>query len=335
MSLVPKSDLPEIKPHRPWQPSAPCQILHRRALLLRQIRDFFHARKVVEVETPILSHATVTEPHLHSMSAQRHNPTSGKTTCAYLHTSPEFAMKRLLAFGMGPIYQITKAFRQDENGRLHNPEFTILEWYRPGYDHHDLMQEIDEFLQTILQTKNAQKITYREIFFDILGIDPHQATQATLINCIEKQQIELNDSMYSRDDLLNVLLSHCIEPHLGTERPCMIYDFPASQASLARVRAGNPSLASRFEVYFEGIELANGFHELSDENEQRKRFESDLKNRKQQGLPQVPIDECLLAALAHGLPDCAGVALGIDRLILLALRKKDIREVISFDFERA
>ena len=309
-----------------WQPSASLTTLRYRARVLRQIRDFFAARDVLEVETPLLSSATVTDAYIQSIPAM-----AGKY---YLQTSPEYAMKRLLAANSGPIYQITKAFRHEEVGRFHNPEFSMLEWYRLGFDHHHLMAEVAELLNLVLQTPPPEKQTYAEVFMAFLNVDPHGATLEELATCAKKKNIAVQSDVTDRDTWLQILLNHCIEPHLGNDKPFFLYDFPASQAALAKVRPGDPALASRFEVYFKGMELANGFHELQDAKEQAQRFQQDLAERKKKSLPAVPVDAQFLAALEHGLPDCAGVALGIDRLILLSSDAQHIKEVLSFDFSR-
>src|SRR3990167_3848628 len=312
---------------RPWHPSSSIDALHKRAKVLRTIRDFFTERGALEVETPLLSQATVTDPHIHSMQVQ---PSS-----YYLQTSPEYAMKRLLAAGSGPIFQITKAFRQDEVGRLHNPEFTLLEWYRPGYDHHALMDEMDALLQLILHCTTADRISYQAIFQHYLQLNPHTAALEELQQCASQQGIVVKANITQRDTWLQILLSHAIEPQLGQKQPLFLYDFPASQAALAKIRAGNPALASRFEVYYKGMELANGFHELQNAVEQRHRFAKDLAIRQQLQLAQPHCDENFLAALAQGLPDCAGVALGIDRLLMIAPSAITLAETMSFDFTRA
>ncbi len=318
-----------------WRPSATIETLRRRAAILAQIRGFFAERGVLEVETPSLSQATVPDPHLLSIPASVQSPHHSHKLTYYLQTSPEYAMKRLLSAGSGCIYQLCKAFRQEEQGRLHNSEFTLLEWYRLGFDHHALMKEVDELLQLILKTATAERYSYAEAFERFLGINPHDAGDHALEDCAKRQEgIQIN-SQLSREGWLQLLMSHCIEPQLGEDRPVFIYDFPASQAALARIRPGNPPLASRFEVYCRGIELGNGFHELQASQEQRTRFLRDLDSRRQQGLEPVPIDERLLAALEQGLPDCAGIAIGFDRLVMLALGCRNIEEVLSFAFEQA
>lgn len=317
-----------------WCPTAAIDMLRERAKLIGKIRHFFAERDVLEVDTPVLSHATITDPYVVGIPALFKNSNSSSEKIVYLQTSPEYAMKRLLAAGTGAIYQINKAFRQGEVGRLHNPEFSILEWYRPGFDHHALMDEMDLLLQITLQTAPAERVSYAEIFARHLQLDPHRADIIELEKCA-KQKIPLSGEISHRDAWLDLLWTHCIEPVVGLDRPIFVYDFPSSQAALAKIRAEDPPVASRFEVYFKGVELANGFHELQDAKEQAKRFEQDLVFRKQQSLPEITLDERFLAALNHGLPDCAGVALGIDRLVMLALGCKSVSEVISFSFERA
>lgn len=317
-----------------WQPSASLKNLRLRAQIFKAIRDFFASRNVMEVDTPLLCHTSVTDPFIQSIPAlfQAHPQESERRH--YLQTSPEYAMKRLLAAGSGAIYQITKAFRQGEIGRLHNPEFTMLEWYRPGFDHHDLMDELDELLQLTLNTPKAERRSYAELFHTFLGLDAHHATVTALRACAHNQNLDIAGEINDSDTWLNILMTHCIEPQLGHDQPCFIYDFPASQAALARIQPGHPPLASRFEVYINGIELANGFHELQDSREQRQRLEHNLYQRQQLGLAPLPMDEFFLAALAHGLPDCAGVALGLDRLIMLAAESEHITDVLSFAFAR-
>lgn len=320
-----------------WQPSASIENLKQRAAIIQSIRHFFAQRGVLEVETPCLSAATVTDPYLQSMSAVFQEEGFQQSKTLYLQTSPEFAMKRLLAAGSGPIYQMGKSFRNGEVGRFHNPEFTMLEWYRPGFDHHDLMSEMDALLQTVLHSLPAERLSYAEIFARYLAIDPHTASvellQTTALQAGIQTSVELLQA--DRDTWLHLLMSHVIEPQLGQQQPSFIYDFPATQAALARVRPDTPPVAERFEVYSKGIELANGFHELADAKEQQQRFKADLSKRQLLGYSPVPMDQHLLAALAAGLPDCAGVALGIDRLVMLATQATDIKQVISFTVDRA
>lgn len=308
-----------------WRPTASLLNLQRRAQILATIRTFFAERNVLEVETPLLGYSTATDPHISSLIVP-HN-----TTSLYLQTSPEFAMKRLLVAGSGSIYQIAKAFRAEENGRLHHTEFTLLEWYRVGFDHHQLMDEMDALLQQVLQTESAERCTYTEIFQRYLEIDPLLASSEELAQCAYAQGLIEIQNPDPKDDTFwcHLLMSHCIEPNLGKERPLFVLDFPPAQAALAKIRPGNPPVAERFEVYYRGVELANGYHELNDILEQKRRFFVDNQRRETLNLPQIPADPSLLAALAYGLPDCAGVALGVDRLVMLALGASNIAEVMS------
>lgn len=315
-----------------WQPSASIEKLRLRASILKSIRDFFASRNVMEVETPNMCHTSVPDPFIQSIPALFQAHPESEEIRYYLQTSPEYAMKRLLAAGSGAIYQLGKAYRQGEIGRFHNPEFTMLEWYRPGFDHHDLMNEVDALLQYVLRSKAAERKTYQALFETHLNVNPHTATINELANCAAKQSLDIASPITDTDTWLNLLMSHCIEPQLGQDRPCFVYDFPASQAALSRLQPTNPPVASRFEVYINGIELANGFHELQNANEQRKRFENNLAQRKALGLSILPLDENFLSALEVGLPDCAGVALGVDRLIMLATKSERISDVLSFDF---
>ncbi len=314
-----------------WQPTATLTVLQKRVEIIDRIRQFFKERDVLEVETPLLARSTVTDPYISSIPAifQQNNLVREKV---FLQTSPEYAMKRLLAAGSGSIFQICKAFRQGDLGRMHNPEFTMLEWYRIGFDHHALMKEMDELLQCVLQTPAAEYLTYANAFEKYVRINPHRASLDELQQCVKQHDIDFVNSSHEkieRNFYLNLLLTHCVEPKLSHERPTFIYDFPASQAALAKIRIENGAqVASRFEVYFKNIELANGFHELQDAKEQRARFENDLRERKE----SVPIDEEFLAALEAGLPDCAGVALGVDRLIMVALGLNALSEVLTFPF---
>lgn len=317
-----------------WQPTTTLSMLRNRAKLLSDIRQFFSERQVLEVETPLLSQATVTDPHLHSFQTHYCLDNTEPSQTFFLQTSPEFAMKRLLAAGSGPIYQISKAFRnQGELGRYHNPEFSLLEWYQPNYTHHQLMDEVEELLKSLLACQPAQRFSYAEIFQTYLNIDPHQLSieelkQITISLGLNTKNLDLNTT----EDYLNFLMSYVIEPQLPKQL-VFIYDYPVTLAALAKVRTDPTPIAERFEVYLQGIELANGFHELSDANEQRRRFHNDLNHRAKQGYPDVPIDEYLLAALAHGLPDCAGVALGIDRLLMIMAQADKLSDVISFPIQ--
>lgn len=316
-----------------WTPSASIDSLKKRAKLIQNIREFFIARNLLEVETPLMCHTSVTDPFIESIPATF--VSDRKAERYYLQTSPEYMMKRLLAAGSGSIFQICKAFRQGEIGQQHNPEFTMLEWYRVDFDHHQLMDEMDELLQSILSCPKAKRYTYQALFLDFLAINPHTASLDELRNCAISKKIDVADTISDPDTWLQLLLSHYIEPNMQHGTPYFLYDFPASQSALARIQNTNPAVASRFEVYMNGIELANGFHELQDANEQRKRFEKNLCDRKIRNLDLLPIDEHFLASLEAGLPNCSGVALGIDRLSMIALKQEAIKQVVSFDFTKA
>lgn len=325
-----------------WRPAAALEVLKLRARLLEQIRAFFSGRDVLEVETPLLSTAAATDPMLASFVTHYTGPLLPKSQALYLHTSPEFPMKRLLAAGSGSIYQIGKVFRDGELGRRHNPEFTLLEWYRVGFDHHQLMAETSELVMQLLapalRLNPPEHLTYRDAFLRHAQIDPHTATTSDYAAVASAHEIRVPPNLLQHNDVTvwrDLLLTHVVEPGLGQGQLTFIYDYPATQASLARIKPGNPPVAARFELYLHGIELANGFHELADADEQRTRFERQLHTRAASGLPSVPLDERLLAALAHGLPDCAGVALGFDRLVMLASGARTIEEVLAFPLDRA
>ncbi len=319
-----------------WRPTTTLQTLQKRAEIFQQIRLFFSERAILEVETPLLSHATVTDPHIQAIPAFFKADGASSEQTLYLQTSPEYAMKRLLAAGSGSIFQLCKAFRQGDLGKIHHPEFTMLEWYHVDFDHHDLMNEVDALLQTILQTLPAERLSYAELFEKFLYLNPHTATLTELVECAKQQGIQFTTEAADKNLWLALLLTHCIEPHIGQEKPLFLYDFPVSQAALATIRYDQtPPVASRFEVYFKGVELANGFHELQNADEQRTRFMTDLHYRTQHGMPHPPVDENFLAALAAGLPNCSGVALGVDRLIMLALHLSSLEEVMSFKFNNS
>jgi lysyl-tRNA synthetase class 2 len=321
-----------------WRPSASIDTLKRRARLLARVRNFFAERGVLEVETPILSRAATTDPHLASLVTRYTGPGFARGHTLYLHTSPEFPMKRLLAAGSGSIYQLCKVFRDGEAGRRHNPEFTMLEWYRLGFDHHQLMDEVVALVAYALErSAEVEKISYRDAFLRHGSIDPHSARIDAFEAAARERQVPIPAGMPADDPdpWRDLLLTHVIEPQLGRDGMTFLYDYPATQAALARLRPGPPTLGERFELYMEGIEIANGFHELGDAAEQRRRFEHDQARRRAQGLEAVPMDERLLAALDEGLPGCAGVALGIDRLVMLATGARSIDEVLAFPLARA
>jgi elongation factor P--(R)-beta-lysine ligase len=314
-----------------WQPTASIATLEVRASMLRSARDYFAATRALEVETPTLSASAVTDVHIASVAAQPFGRQH------YLHTSPEFAMKRLLAAGCGDIWQICRVYRDGESGRFHNPEFTLIEWYRIGVDHHSLMSDVERLLSAMLPPSrhfdSAERLTYREAVQLHAGIDAFDDPLAVLIARLESADIHVPASIRDdRDACLDLIVSTIVGPQLGRERLSFVYDYPASQAALARVQG---RIASRFEAYLDGIELANGFHELGASEEQRARFEADLAERARRRLPSVPMDERFIAALQHGLPECSGVALGFDRLVMCAVGAKHIDEVLAFAFARA
>ncbi|HIF9351287.1 TPA: elongation factor P--(R)-beta-lysine ligase [Photobacterium damselae] len=319
-----------------WQPTADVAMLKQRAKLIAAIRQFFYQRDVLEVDTPAMSQATVTDIHLHTFKTEFVGPGFADGQILYLMTSPEFHMKRLLSAGSGAIYQICKSFRNEESGRYHNPEFTMLEWYRPGFDHHQLMDEMDELLQLILGCQQAERMSYQQAFLNVLGVCPLEGSMLELKQAAAKLGLsDIAEPEEDRDTLLQLLFSIGIEGKIGQEVPAFVYDFPASQAALAQINPTDNRVAERFEVYFKGIELANGFHELANGDEQLIRFEADNHKRIEMGLEPQPIDMNLVNALRAGFPDCAGVALGIDRLIMLALSLKHIDQVTAFPVDIA
>lgn len=315
-----------------WHPGAGRELLRLRADLLATIREFFRQRDVLEVETPLLCRFAVSEPAIASLRVERGASLDGPRC---LQTSPEYAMKRLLAAGSGPIYQCTRAFRDGEAGSRHNPEFSLLEWYRPGLDHHQLMDEVALLLQECLGSRQRFDYSYRELFQRELEIDPFTADSDALRACATGY-VDTTGLSGDRDLWLDLLMSHVIEPRLQQRGMCFVFDYPASQAALARIVVKDGcQVGQRFEVYVDGLELANGYRELTDGQQQRVRFERDNIRRIALGLPEMPPDEFLLQALDAGLPECSGVALGLDRLLMLASGERDIRKVLAFDWERS
>ena len=315
-----------------WKPSASLQNLQQRANALAKIRRFFSERDVLEVETPLLASSTVPDVYIESIAAEVVEGNSSRKN--FLQTSPEFFMKRLLASGSGSIYQIAKAFRQEEKGSRHNIEFTLLEWYRLSYSLDQLMTELEQLVQEVLGCGPISRFSYREIFQQHLQIDPHE-TSLEELQQLASTEIDLSGGDLSKTDYLQLLLSNCIEPKLPPY--CIIYDYPQEQAALATLTADEQGVivAKRFELFGHSMELANGYFELSDAAEQRARFEKDNAARKEKGLQTHDADEKLIAALESGLPSCSGVAVGMDRLLMLLVGAKNISEVISFDSERA
>jgi lysyl-tRNA synthetase class 2 len=330
-----------------FRPSATLAVLKERARIIGAVRAFFASRGVLEVETPVLCAAGAVDEHLEPVRADFHpDGPGGRALPRYLVTSPEHSMKRLLAAGSGPIYQITRAFRDGERGRLHNPEFTMLEWYRPGWDHVALMDEVEDLVGGILrgaasgQTIGVAKfdrITYREAFLDVLGFDPHRISAKDLSRAAGLEGVPPPPGLDAgdKDAWLHLLLAARVEGTLGVDRPAFLVDYPPSQAALARVRPGDPPVAERFELYARGVELANGYHELLDAREQESRFAEANEKRRAAGKPELPLDRRFLAALESGLPACAGVAVGLDRVILLAVGARSIDDVLSFPIDRA
>ncbi len=326
-----------------WRPSATPETLRARADLFARIRSFFAERGVMEVDTPMLSqHATV-DRHIESFEVK---------PAGWLHTSPEFAMKRLLASGSGPIYQLCHVFRAEESGRWHNPEFLMLEWYRPGWDHHPLMDEVESLLAAVGGPASCERLSYREAFLREAGFDPFAAPLSRLQQGIQAPEGFSADEKSDRDVWLDLWMSQCVGPKLGQTAPCLLYDFPASQAALAKIRHDDPPtamdggsaargrmpeppVAERFELFWKGIELANGFHELTDAAEQENRFKNELAWRKRLARKTPPYDTRLIAGLQSGLPACAGVALGVDRLLMLLLGLPALARTMAFDSSRA
>ncbi len=313
-----------------WRPSATRAALAERAGLLARLRAFFDGENVLEVETPLLSRAGSPELHIDSLRVPSAFPNGAP---GWLIPSPEFHLKRLVAAGYADVYGLTRVFRAGEAGRLHNPEFTLVEWYRLNRDLDGLMDDIEALLSALLPASllanPAERIGYREAFVRHAGIDPFTATLARLREAAEAPEEA------DRDVLLDRLGALRVYPALGEGGISLIHGFPASQASLARIRPDEPPVAERVEAIVAGVELVNGFVELAEAGEQRQRFEADLRRRARSGREQVPLDEHFLAALQHGLPDCAGAALGFDRLVMLALGASDLSEVIAFPQARA
>lgn len=306
-----------------WQPGANLPVIRERARIYRQIRSFFNTRGCLEVDTPLLMPTTSTDVQVASIEV----PGSERTR--YLQTSPEFAMKRLLAAGSGSIFQIGHAFRQGESGRLHHPEFSLLEWYRAGYDYQQLMDEIELLITTLsLRQCSFSRISYRDLFREKLDLEINEISLRELRGQCTSRVPDMNSSLLDHDQCLDLLLGTVIAPAMRGYQ--FVYDYPISQAALARVRKDDSTVAERFELFCDGIELANGFSELTDAAEQRSRFERDNAVRLERGLPQHLIDECLLAALESGIEDCAGVALGLDRLLMVLLELDSIDQVLTF-----
>lgn len=329
-------------------PTANVAMLRRRAEVLRQIRRFFDERQFFEVETPTLSHDIVVDRYLNPIVIPKHDVTgvsSDSTQRLWMQTSPEFGMKRLVVSGADAIYQICKSFRQGESGAWHNPEFTMLEWYRVGDDMLAGMSLLGELAETILcnarngnvEKSTTETITYREAWIQIANVDPFDASVDELKSAAASGgvTVDLGDDTIDRDGWLNMIMSQIVEPELGRKSPTLVYDWPASQAALAKVRFEDPPVAERFELYVDGVELANGYHELLDAEEFSKRNSINNQHRVKDGNCMLPEASRLLRAMEHGMPSCSGVALGIDRLVMIATGASSIQDVMAFPIDRA
>ena len=319
-------------------PTATIEMLRQRAEVVRSIRSFFDQRNFFEVETPTISHDIVVDRYLHPIGVTKSDLTGragDSDQRLWLQTSPEFGMKRLVAAGAVAIYQICKAYRRDEIGRIHNPEFTMLEWYRAGDDLVTGMDLLAELVETILDTPKTERLSYREAFKKFADIDPFESSIESLQNTVRTASVTVELEGESRDDCLNVILSEIVEPNLGVGAPTIIYDWPASQAALAMVRDDEHSVAERFEIYVNGVELANGYHELLEARELSRRNSINNQMRVKDGNQLLPEGSRLLDAMRKGIPQCAGVALGVDRLVMLALGAKSVSEVMAFTIDNA
>lgn len=315
---------------------APLAALQLRARLYALVRAYFAGQRVLEVETPILSAAGNTEPNIEGFSTMFSGHVDAGACERWLRTSPEYPLKRLLAAGIGDCYELGRVFRNGEAGGRHNPEFTMLEWYRVDWDHRRLMQETVELVEAALamvgRRAELRVTSYRQLFLDELGIDPAHAAIDTLRVPLAESGID--PAGLGHDDWLDLLITHRLQPAFPCDRITVIHDYPASQCALARIRPGEPPLAERFELYLGRHELANGYHELNDAAEQRARFERDNARRRERGQREIPLDEHLLGVL-DALPDCAGVALGVERLLMCLADTDAIADVLAFPFPEA
>lgn len=311
------------------------EALQGRAQMYQQIRAFFLEKEVLEVETPIFSQAGNPDPTIQSLTADFQAIGSNDSLFRYAQTSPEFAMKRLLSNGSGAIYQICKVFRLGEIGRLHNPEFSMLEWYRPSFSYLQLMDEVEELLRMLGIVKHCRRISFSALFKQYLSLDIMTASSERLKACAEQHHLDVVGLAGDYNDWCNLLLSHLIEPKLKDLGAVFVYDYPESQAALANIRLDTHPVAERFELYVNGIEIANGYQELTDTVEYRKRFQAENTLRVNRGYDEVVLDENLLLDLENGLPSCAGVAVGLDRLLMCFLGLRCLRDVLSFDIYNA
>jgi lysyl-tRNA synthetase class 2 len=313
-----------------WRPSASRLAVEARSKLLATIRQFFQQRAVMEVETPVLSAAGNSDPNIENMA-------TSSTRRKYLRTSPEYAMKRLLASGYGDLYELGRVFRAGESGRYHNPEFTLLEWYRLGWDYLHLAEEVIELIRVCGEGQfdrwPVQRLSYRELFQNGIGLDPWTCTESDLASCASERGIVAIS--LDHQEWQDLLLAEVIQPALPGESITILYDFPQQQAALARIRHDDPPVAERFEIYLGQMELANGYQELTDAAEQLERFQREARLAEKRGEEATPLDMNLIAAMHHGLPECAGVALGVDRLLMTCLKLDRIDAVLNFPADRA
>lgn len=322
-------------------PSASIEMLRQRAEIIRRLRAFFDDRSFLEVETPLLSHDTVVDRYIDPVSIPKvalTNSSADSDRRLWMQTSPEFSMKRLIVAGAGTVYQIGKCFRKGEKGSRHNPEFTMLEWYRSGDDLRAGMELLAELVETILELPKTAMLSYRETFLEFAKLDPFEASVSQMKAALDQHGVSLEQTDQDdldRDGWLNLILSEVVEQHLGIERPVIVYDWPASQSALAIVRAEDAPVAERFEIYVDGVELANGYHELLDPDELSIRNSINNQGRIKDGNRILPENSRLLEAMRYGMPQCAGVALGVDRLVMLATGANTIDEVIAFPIDRA
>ncbi len=316
-----------------WQPTASRDVLKSRAQQLAYVRGFFDARNVLEVETPVLGRFGVTDVNLDGIPAQ---VSAGCLNGGWLQTSPEYHMKRLLAAEIGSIYQVARVFRNGERGRRHNPEFSMLEWYRVGLDDQALMAEVSDLVCGWLDCERPEQLHYRQAVIASAGFDPMTVSDHDLRQYCEQWLEPEQLAGLGRDGCLDLVMSFVVEPGLGLDRPVFITRYPSSQAALAKVSLeGDHPVAHRFELYIGGLEICNGYWELTDAAEQRQRFAADNGQRRATGKPEMALDEAFIGALEAGLPDCSGVALGLDRLLMLKVGAKSIEEVLAFPIERA
>ncbi len=316
-----------------WSPNTTQQIRQSRAQMLHDIRAFFWQRQILEVETPALSQFGNTDPFIESIKC-----TQNKSDIRYLHTSPEYPMKRLLAAGSGDIYQISKVWRAGESGYRHNPEFTLLEWYRVGFSYKELMQEVEALLSNLFPKLNKQSrlVTYETLFLEKFNINPHITTTEQLSDCVSHHINSLNTNDMDKQSLLDALLSFCIEPDFEEDRLTFVYDYPASQSALAQIRhTGHYPVAERFEVYLGQLELGNGYQEEVDSQRNIRILHDENQLREALNLEMINQDRLFLEAAEKGIPASAGVAIGLDRILMCITGEKSIQKVINFPWDKA